>query len=472
MTLDDTFVSNPTQDVFDKLTRDQLLRVATHYQVEITSASQRNKAAIKAALQTALVAKNFLPEKKDSVVTAAMEHQIRLEELAIREKELECERERLLAQSREEEARLAVHKLELEAQMAAPPAPRPFDITRHIKLVPPFVEKDVEKYFPHFEHVASNLKWPKASWAFLLQRVLVGKSQEVYSSLSVEQRGDYDQANEAILKAYQLVPEAYRQKFRNLKKNYRQTYVEFGKDKETLFDRWSESQLADSREKLRDLIILEELKKLLAPVVATYVTEQKAVTVAEAAVLADEYVLVHNFTKDCFRFRARTSGMSDSEEKQNVQVKKEDRQCFYCKKPGHVVVECLILNKKQSAKPVILVNSPKSQLPDCQVDLQSNKTQSLYEPFLTNGTVFVPGEMAVPVRILRDTGAVLSILQKGVETLLAQTSTGSSALVRGIEMGYIEVLLHRVHLKSDLFSGEVVVGVRDSLPIPGVTLWQ
>lgn len=29
-----------------------------------------------------------------------------------------------------------------------------FDISKHIKLVPPFVKKDVEKYFLHFEKVA------------------------------------------------------------------------------------------------------------------------------------------------------------------------------------------------------------------------------------------------------------------------------------------------------------------------------
>ena len=35
----------------------------------------------------------------------------------------------------------------------------------------------------------------------------------------------------------QLVPEAYRQKFRESKKEDNQTYVEFARDKERLFDR-------------------------------------------------------------------------------------------------------------------------------------------------------------------------------------------------------------------------------------------
>ena len=45
-----------------------------------------------------------------------------------------------------------------------------FDVTKYIKLVPPFQEPDVDKYFLHFEKVAESLKWPKEYWAMLLQK--------------------------------------------------------------------------------------------------------------------------------------------------------------------------------------------------------------------------------------------------------------------------------------------------------------
>ena len=32
-----------------------------------------------------------------------------------------------------------------------------FDVTKHIRLVPPFQEKEVDKYFLYFEKVAENL---------------------------------------------------------------------------------------------------------------------------------------------------------------------------------------------------------------------------------------------------------------------------------------------------------------------------
>ena len=89
-----------------------------------------------------------------------------------------------------------------------------FDVTKHIRLVPPFQEKEVDKYFLHFEKVAENLKWPKEQWTLLLQSVLIGKAREIYTQLGVEQSHHYETVKELILKSYELVPEAYRQKFR------------------------------------------------------------------------------------------------------------------------------------------------------------------------------------------------------------------------------------------------------------------
>jgi len=45
--------------------------------------------------------------------------------------------------------------------------------------------------------------------------------------MSVEQSGQYDYVKQAVLKAYELVPEAYRQNFWNRKIQDKQTYTEF-----------------------------------------------------------------------------------------------------------------------------------------------------------------------------------------------------------------------------------------------------
>ena len=95
------------------------------------------------------------------------------------------------------------------------------------------------------ERVAQNLKWPADQWPLLLQSVLKGKAQEAYTALPISECVDYNCVKIAILKAYELVPQAYCQMFRNYQKQESQTHVEF--EKEVYFDRWCNSREVGSR---------------------------------------------------------------------------------------------------------------------------------------------------------------------------------------------------------------------------------
>ena len=169
--------------------------------------------------------------------------ELRLAELKeareLRELELKAEQEKALLAAEIEakkEAATREHELKMASLGKQSPSDKAsvFDPARNIRLVPPFQEKEVDKYFAHFEKVADSLNWPKESWVLLLQSVLVGKAQEIYGSLSVEQSSNYEHVKEAILKAYELVPEAYRQKFRNYLKYDSKTHVEFCEGKREL----------------------------------------------------------------------------------------------------------------------------------------------------------------------------------------------------------------------------------------------
>ena len=50
---------------------------------------------------------------------------------------------------------------------------------------------------------------------------MIGKAREIYTQLSFDHSLDYDKVKELILKAYELVPAAYRQKFRNCREDTR-----------------------------------------------------------------------------------------------------------------------------------------------------------------------------------------------------------------------------------------------------------
>lgn len=169
----------------------------------------------------------------------------------------------------------------------------PVDMSSCLRLMPQFNEKDPDTFFILFERIADAKDWPDADRALLLQSVLTGRAQEAYSALSALDCLDYAKVKAAVLKTYELVPEAYRQKFRNWVKNERQTHVEFARDLLTHFNRWCSALDVGTFDSLSELIVLEQFKNCLPPRVATYVTEQKPKTVLKAAELADDFVLTH-----------------------------------------------------------------------------------------------------------------------------------------------------------------------------------
>lgn len=127
--------------------------------------------------------------------------------------------------------------------MSGPPVT--FDVSKHISLVPVFCEAKVESYFDAFELIAAALHWPEDVWAILLPCKLTGRAQEACSSLSVQDSFNYDKVKSAILRAYKLVPEAYRQHFCSLRKAPNQTHIDFAREKGVLFNRWCAACKAD-----------------------------------------------------------------------------------------------------------------------------------------------------------------------------------------------------------------------------------
>ena len=324
-----------------------------------------------------------------------------------REKEREREREE---REKEREFQLRMREIEMQERANQPKQKIEynFDVTKHIRLVPPFQEKEVDKYFLHFEKVAENLNWPKEHWTLLLQSVLIGKAREIYTQLGVEQSHHYETVKEFILKGYELVPETYRQKFRNCKKDSNQTHVEFARNKEPLFDRWCCSKKIDQNyDKLRQLVLDEEFKRCIQSDVKTFLDEKQVETLEEAARLADDYYLTHKVSfiakpkptssHPQNRFMSgNSSGMpsqsntpkpnSTSETKSQYPLSRPT--CNYCKKPGHLVSECLKLKRKldsDEAKPTGLTTlrpKPQSSIKTNTIDIVAKpKSDSTMEIF-------------------------------------------------------------------------------------------
>ena len=542
----ENFVAAPSMELLNLAKKTDLLNIADHYALTSVKPSML-KHEIKNILIKFLIDEEILdPSALSSVLITQtdlqlreleIQRQIQLEKLKLeqeerirveqlereermqkeklemeereKEKERQIQRERLEMEEKEKERQYNLRMKELEMQDKAKTKPLDlgthFDVTKHIRLVPPFQEKEVDKYFLHFEKVAENLKWPREHWTLLLQSVVIGKAREIYTQLSLEQSSDYDKVKEVILKAYELVPEAYRQKFRNCRKEHEQTHVEFARTKEQLFDRWcSSKKIGSDYPKLRQLMLVEEFKRCINSDVKSFLDEKEVETLEKAARLADDYTLTH---KVSFVSKANprkpfypTSGLKPSpslqsgNSSQNVPKPKPPGEnkghnplsqpiCNYCKQSGHIVSDCPVLKRKrekqEGLKPTGLTSlklTPQSYFKDQNAvqakEPETDSVMEIYEPFLSDGFVSLNSDFAqsTPITILRDTGASQSLILADTLPFSEKTSSGTSVLIQGVECGFVNVPLHNIYLSSDLVKGPVAVGIRQTLPFKGVHL--
>ena len=187
------FIDKPDATLLSAFTKDQLIELATHYGVPLSYDAKRRKYIILSALIDGLVEEDIISEPEhppgpgeesddaDAPPNGAgrgrpptLKPRIspgretpgndpKIQELQLRRDlgELEFRREELRVRVCEEElvSQLEIAKLQFAARKEGIGIPmhQSFDVARHIKLVPPFNEKDVDRYFVHFERVATSL---------------------------------------------------------------------------------------------------------------------------------------------------------------------------------------------------------------------------------------------------------------------------------------------------------------------------
>lgn len=368
------------------------------------------------------------------------------------------------------------------APVTSSPAASPqFDVSKHISLVPSFRETEVDSYFNAFERIAATLGWPRNVWSLLLQCKLIGKAQEVCATLSIDESLDYDVVKATVLRAYELVPEAYRQKFRTCRKSATQTHVEFAREKSNLLDKWCTACKVNDFAQLRELVLLEEFKSCVPERIVVYLNEQKVTSLTSAAVLADEFVLTHRSV-----FSSTHVDNSQASIKKTKPLPKgkpysgamppNSRECYYCHEQGHIVPNCPVLagreQKKNSKKPKSVSFVQASPMVSSDVNDPKEKADNGFRPFLFKGTVSLTDSEkgVVPVTILRDTGANQSLLLSSLLPFSLVSSCGFDTLVWGLKMSVVRAPMHTVFLRCPLVTGPAKVALRDQLPVHGVDM--
>lgn len=87
--------------------------------------------------------------------------------------------------------RLQVCRLEIEADKQVKLRQLELDISKHIALVPQFREAEICSKALKYESIVSVLRWLKEVWPLMLQCKLMGKAQEVCSTLSLKESVQY-----------------------------------------------------------------------------------------------------------------------------------------------------------------------------------------------------------------------------------------------------------------------------------------
>ena len=332
-----------------------------------------------------------------------------------------------------------------------------------------------------FEKKAAEFKWPRERWVALVSNVLKGKALEAYDKMSVTDLDDYEEFKTAILKAYELRPEAYRAMFRGARKRPADTYVNYARYLEETLEKWLLSEETATYQDLKEQILMEHFTNTADREIAAKIREKRFKTVKEASTWADDRVLAlrstgSKYNSTFFQPRDKTSVGTGASNKSSVQekgslnkdnVNKTQKsgsgiRCYHCNKIGHVKSQCRQLKASQEAKPVALVlglgqsgavegqGDDVGMVPgklgcsqECTLPRETVVTHESYpspgepssdtsldwcKPFLCQGKVTIGG-VVYPVTVVRDTAAQQSMCRNVTG---GPVHTGEYVMCRGV----------------------------------------
>ena len=426
---------------------------------------------------------------------------------SVRALELKLQLRRLELEDREKERQFELRKLQLQVAprtlLAGSDAASQFRVEAAVRLIPKFDENDIETFLISFEKIARLNSFPADKYTAVLQAHLTGKALKVFTELSTAECQDYPTLKKALLAAYAVVPEVYRKRFRSLNKSHSETYSEFAFRLSTLFKRWAESEKAyDNINKLRELILMEQFNSHLEASMRGWLIDQKPKTLAELSRLADQYIAVHRaertnrpdtgFKSQQYRHKfgqgnsptqkvnPSSHSATDRDEGGSKQPTPPNKSrtygtgyskppvtCYFCKKPGHVMAVCRKRMAQMSAggneeKPVQLVALPPGG--NAPVTTAEEVIDSRYKNHCVDAHLISPDGSKRSVNILRDTGALQSLVSSSVVSNDEIIFTGEQRLIRGVTGDVMAVPLVEVSLDSVLCSGTFLCGLVSTLP--------
>ncbi|KAL8624277.1 hypothetical protein ACOMHN_034000 [Nucella lapillus] len=298
-------------------------------------------------------------EMENRKIEAEMENRKMEAEMENRKMEAEMEKLRLETRLREKELeiqRLGIESEDSDAPSSIPGHHRPNHAPR--PQLPKFSEgsDSMDAYISRFEVFARSQGWPEREWAMILSALLTGKALNIFSTLPAVQQSDFDCLKKALLQGFDLTEEAFRKKFRSVRLQAGETYIQFGARLEHYFQKWLElSGTGEEFLELKELILREQVLTGCGPELTIHLRERQPKTTAELLQMAEIYREARADTKSCVRQVSSTGERGDKKpdelprksaqstkgvSEQRSLGQREIRECFLCHKRGHIARDC------------------------------------------------------------------------------------------------------------------------------------
>ena len=240
------------------------------------------------------------------------------------------------------------------ARMSTPKMPR----------IPEFKDgKDsIDAYIERFERIATQNGWSRDTWSVALSALLTGKALDVYARMDSQDALDFGKLKKALLDRYELNAEGFRKRLRESgpdeMENPHQYLTRLGNYLNKWVDMTGVPQTVDG---IKDLIVMEQFVQTYSLDLATFLKERSCKTVDELAEQSSRYLDAHGKQlRDacrkggrkvatpatfprlfCAKCQTTTHNTESCRRVSSPEVKKkDDRHCFYCYKPGHVMQSC------------------------------------------------------------------------------------------------------------------------------------
>ena len=468
------FTGNPDIAEFKKakINKDDLKYIAKTFNIPFTQDVRKDKlkTLILAHLgDTEAVLAPTVNDPSIMLEIKKIEMQAKKLELEFAEKENEKQRQhemQIKQLDNDDKEKARQHNVQLQqlgAKQSQPPCKT--DLLKYVKLLPSFPNDDPEAFFREFESTAKHFEIPQADWVWLIKPKLSEKALTVCNN--IENNTDFDTVKGAILKAYSITTEGYRQAFRNHTKLQYQTYTEFAADKTRALKRWLKSASVSTFDKLFNLVALEEFLRRIPHSIKVHIIDREETDLLKAAQLADNYSLIHKSPtreRKHLSSNVKVSGNSGSNDKTRDGKLASNPVCFFCKKSGHVINNC--------PDPKCKVAKIAKTKPVASIQSMPTKVNDPFHPFRSTGTVSLGhGQPKHPVKIVRDTCAAQSLIRISALPNICNNYTGEIVYLKDFHDPF-PVHLARMDLSCDLVQGAVKVGVSNEkmLPIPDADL--